>query len=772
MHVIVGQGQLDSVLHADPMGRRAFIEEAAGVLKHRKRKEKALRKLDAMQANLARVQDLTDELRRQLKPLGRQAAVARRAAVIQADLRDARLRLLADDLVTAPRGARRRDRRRGRPQGTQGHRRARTAPGPPARGPPGGRGPPARPTPPARPADLVRTVPAGRTGARHRLAGRGPRQAAPPPRRPRSGAAATPRTWNARPPGSASRRPSSKPPWRRPEHALDDTVAHRAELERALAAEERRLKDVARAIADRREGLARLSRPGRRRPLPRRLRPGRDRPAGRRPRRGPGARGRRPGGVRDACRPRSTGSTRTTPNSPNGTRAAKLRLAEAEAALGAAREAATAAERERAALRARHDALALGLRRKDGTGALLGARRPAHRPARPGRRTAHRHPRPRDRPRHRLRRRRRRPRRHHPRGSRRSDPPAAQGGRRGGRRCCVAGAPEDADAPERERRGPPPGDTPSPPTSCAGPAELMPAVRRLLRGIVVVGTLEEAEDARLRAARTDRGDRRGRPARGALRAGRLGRGAQPAGGTGLRGRGRRRAGGAGRAVRGAGRAQEAAAGRRAEAAALVEEAGGAAPGRRPGEVGRRPAARPARRAGARRRRGGGAVGRGRRPRAGGAGAGRGRGGGAGRAAGRPPRRCRPRRSPTPPYATGSPPTAPTRGRPRWRPASRSVPTRSGSRGSPGGPTRWTGPPARSARHARVRSGGGPGCATRRPSPRRSPTAPGSCWRTSRCPSAAPERERDAAEARQGGPRRRSWPTRAARGVNSRRNWTS
>ncbi len=61
MHVIVGQGQLDSVLHADPMGRRAFIEEAAGVLKHRKRKEKALRKLDAMQANLARVQDLTDE---------------------------------------------------------------------------------------------------------------------------------------------------------------------------------------------------------------------------------------------------------------------------------------------------------------------------------------------------------------------------------------------------------------------------------------------------------------------------------------------------------------------------------------------------------------------------------------------------------------------------------------------------------------------------------------------------------------------------------------
>src|SRR3954466_12886498 len=99
MHVIVGQGQLDAVLHAAPEDRRAFLEGAAGVLKHRKRKEKALRKLEAMQANLNRLQDLTAELRRQLKPLGQQAEVARRAQVVQADLRDARARLLADDLV-------------------------------------------------------------------------------------------------------------------------------------------------------------------------------------------------------------------------------------------------------------------------------------------------------------------------------------------------------------------------------------------------------------------------------------------------------------------------------------------------------------------------------------------------------------------------------------------------------------------------------------------------------------------------------------------------
>ena len=101
MHVIVGQGQLDSILHATPEDRRGFIEEAAGVLKHRKRKEKALRKLDSTEGNLTRLADLLSEIRRQLKPLGRQAEVARRAAAVQADVRDARARLMADDLVTA-----------------------------------------------------------------------------------------------------------------------------------------------------------------------------------------------------------------------------------------------------------------------------------------------------------------------------------------------------------------------------------------------------------------------------------------------------------------------------------------------------------------------------------------------------------------------------------------------------------------------------------------------------------------------------------------------
>ncbi|TQL47590.1 condensin subunit Smc [Homoserinimonas aerilata] len=100
MHVIVGQGQLDAVLRASPEDRRGFIEEAAGILKHRRRKEKTIRKLDAMQANLTRLSDLAGEIRRQLKPLGHQAEIAREAQSIAAIVRDARARLLADEVVT------------------------------------------------------------------------------------------------------------------------------------------------------------------------------------------------------------------------------------------------------------------------------------------------------------------------------------------------------------------------------------------------------------------------------------------------------------------------------------------------------------------------------------------------------------------------------------------------------------------------------------------------------------------------------------------------
>ncbi|MBO3663942.1 chromosome segregation protein SMC [Microbacterium stercoris] len=99
MHVIVGQGRLDAVLQATPEDRRGFIEEAAGILKHRRRKEKTLRKLEAMEANLTRLSDLAGEIRRQLKPLGKQAEIAREAQTIAAVVRDAKARLLADEVV-------------------------------------------------------------------------------------------------------------------------------------------------------------------------------------------------------------------------------------------------------------------------------------------------------------------------------------------------------------------------------------------------------------------------------------------------------------------------------------------------------------------------------------------------------------------------------------------------------------------------------------------------------------------------------------------------
>jgi chromosome segregation protein len=99
MHVIIGQGRLDTVLQATAEDRRGFIEEAAGILKHRRRKEKTVRKLEAMETNLTRLSDLAGELRRQLKPLGKQAEIAREAATIAAVVRDAKARLFADELV-------------------------------------------------------------------------------------------------------------------------------------------------------------------------------------------------------------------------------------------------------------------------------------------------------------------------------------------------------------------------------------------------------------------------------------------------------------------------------------------------------------------------------------------------------------------------------------------------------------------------------------------------------------------------------------------------
>ncbi|MFH8881038.1 chromosome segregation SMC family protein [Streptomyces californicus] len=372
MHVIVGQGQLDSVLHADPMGRRAFIEEAAGVLKHRKRKEKAVRKLDAMGANLARVQDLTDELRRQLKPLGRQAAVARRAAVIQADLRDARLRLLADDLVTL------RDALRDEIADEAELKKRKDAAEAELR------------TALAREAELegeVRRLAPRLQRAQQtwyelsQLAERVRGTVSLADARVRSASEAPTEERRGRDPEDMEREAARireqeaelTAALEAAEHALEDTVAHRADLERELAVEERRLKDVARAIADRREGLARLngqvnaarSRAGSAQAEIDRLAAARDE-----------ARERAASAQEEYEQLKAEVDGLDAGDEELAVRheAAKEALAEARSAHSTAREEATAAERRRAAVAARHEALALGLRRKDGTGALLGAR--------------------------------------------------------------------------------------------------------------------------------------------------------------------------------------------------------------------------------------------------------------------------------------------------------------------------------------------------------------------------------------------------------------
>jgi len=99
-HVIVSQGQLDSVLNARPEDRRLVIEEAAGVLKYRRRRERAQRRLESTEANLTRLNDLLREVRRQLRPLEKQAEAARRHAELAGHVRDLRLHVAGREVAS------------------------------------------------------------------------------------------------------------------------------------------------------------------------------------------------------------------------------------------------------------------------------------------------------------------------------------------------------------------------------------------------------------------------------------------------------------------------------------------------------------------------------------------------------------------------------------------------------------------------------------------------------------------------------------------------
>ena len=484
MHVIVGQGQLDTILHATPEDRRGFIEEAAGVLKHRKRKEKALRKLDSTEGNLTRLNDLLTEIRRQLKPLGRQAEVARRAAGVQADVRDARARLMADDLVRARTALEQEmadetilvERRAEVEAAIEKARQAEAALEAALRED--------LPALSAGPGDLVRPVRPPRAAPRHPVAGR----RAGPQRRHRRGPdrhRSRPRPARGRghpgPRAGAGDRRRGRPG---SAEALEAAVAARKAAEDAAAAEERRIAGLQRAAADRREGLARLH--GQVNALKSRAAAADDE-VGRLGHAREEAVARAERAQRDftSLETRVAGLDAGEEGLDAEHEAAESLLGDIEDRLAKARAEVQQADRERASLLARKDALEMGLNRKDGAGALLAASDSVSGPPRLRGRAAHRPARLRGRPRGRprlRRRRRRRPRRrrrrarHRPPQGRRPRPRRHAARRRPHRRPRLARPARPRDVRHR-RRG-----LPGRPARGAGPTALQGGGGRRPRG--------------------------------------------------------------------------------------------------------------------------------------------------------------------------------------------------------------------------------------------------------------------------------------------------
>ncbi|HET9841455.1 MAG TPA: chromosome segregation protein SMC, partial [Nocardioides sp.] len=372
MHVIVGQGQLDSILHATPEDRRGFIEEAAGVLKHRKRKEKALRKLDSTDGNLTRLGDLLSEIRRQLKPLGRQAEVARKAAVVQADARDARARLLADDLLTARTALeqeladetilveRREEVEAAIAQAREGEGRLEVA---------------LRDDLPA----LARAQETwfGLSGMRERLRGTASLAA----ERVRNAAGSEqeqlelgrdPEELEAEAERVRGEEAGIAAEAQTHRSALEQAVTDRRTAEEAAAGEERRIAGLQRAAADRREGLARLA--GQVNAVKSRAAAA-DEEIGRleSARAAAVARAERAQHDFTALETRIAGLDAGEEGLDAEHEGAVAVLDDVTERLAKAREEAAHADRERSALQARKDALELGLDRKDGAGALLAA---------------------------------------------------------------------------------------------------------------------------------------------------------------------------------------------------------------------------------------------------------------------------------------------------------------------------------------------------------------------------------------------------------------
>ncbi|TQL69430.1 condensin subunit Smc [Nocardioides albertanoniae] len=372
MHVIVGQGQLDTILRATPEDRRGFIEEAAGVLKHRKRKEKALRKLDSTQVNLDRLQDLLVEIRRQLKPLGRQAEVARQAQTVQMDVRDAKARIYADDLVTArteldkelaDEGALLA--RRAEVEETIAEGREQEA---------------------VLEAALREDLPAlaaaqetwfALNSLRERL--RGTQSLASERVRNAAGSedlevrqGRDPEELEAQAEVAREQEETADAEVEELRYSLEEAVESRKEAEDAAAEEERRVKGLERAAADRREGLARLT--GQVNALKSRAAAADDE-VGRLTSAREEALARAERAQRDftALETKVAGLDAGEEGLDAEHEAAAAGLEDIEERLGKLQAEASQADRDRSTLAARKDALEMGLNRKDGAGALLGS---------------------------------------------------------------------------------------------------------------------------------------------------------------------------------------------------------------------------------------------------------------------------------------------------------------------------------------------------------------------------------------------------------------
>jgi len=96
---IISQGSVSDIINSKPEARRVIFEDAAGVLKYKKRKEESLKKLEKTKENLARVKLVIDELEKSVTPLKKQSEVAKKYLNLKDELKTIEIALIASDIT-------------------------------------------------------------------------------------------------------------------------------------------------------------------------------------------------------------------------------------------------------------------------------------------------------------------------------------------------------------------------------------------------------------------------------------------------------------------------------------------------------------------------------------------------------------------------------------------------------------------------------------------------------------------------------------------------